>query len=163
MTTAIPTPFRSSAMSVKPEWIDYNGHMNMAYYNVLFDLCADEAYALLGLGPNYAENRGMTTYTGEFKITYKRELHLGDEVNVTLQLIDHDEKRFHTYQEIWHVDGWLAATAEALALHIDRSGPRVAPFPPDIAAKFAQMQEAHNALPRPTSIGKGIGIQRKPS
>lgn len=152
-------PFMSSVMQVKPEWIDYNGHLNMAYYNVLFDLCADEAYELLGLGPDYARTRGFTSYTAEFHICYLRELHAGDRVRVSLQLVDHDEKRFHTYQELFHEDGWLAATGEALGLHIDMSGPRVAPFPPDVAAKFAAMAEAHAALPRPARAGRGIGIR----
>ena len=49
---------------------------------------------------------------------------------VTFQLIDHDAKRLRAYQEIRHVDGWLAATSETLSLHIDMSGPKVAPFPP---------------------------------
>jgi acyl-CoA thioester hydrolase len=148
-------------MSIEPQWIDYNGHLNMAYYNVLFDRCADEAYELLGLGPNYAKERRHTTYTAEFHICYVRELHLSDRVTCTFQLLDHDEKRFHTFQELRHVDGWLAATAETLALHVDMSGPKVAPMPPDIAANMAAMQAAHAALPRPERAGRSIGIRRK--
>ncbi len=43
-------------MRVEPQWIDYNGHLNMAYYNVLFDRCVDEAYELLGIGQHYLEH-----------------------------------------------------------------------------------------------------------
>lgn len=157
----IPAPFVSSVMSIEPGWIDYNGHMNMAYYNVLFDRCADEAYELLGLGADYAETRGFTTYTAEFHICYLRELHLSDKVTCTLQLVDFDEKRFHTFQELRHVDGWVAATGETMGLHIDMSGPRVAPFPQDVLDKFAAMHEAHAALPRPERVGRSIGIPRK--
>ena len=82
--------FRSSVMRVEPGWIDYNGHMNMAYYNVLFDRCADEVYELLGFGPDYAETEKHTTYTAEFHVCYVRELHLDDPVTVTFQLIDAD-------------------------------------------------------------------------
>jgi acyl-CoA thioester hydrolase len=148
-------------MSIEPEWIDYNGHLNMAYYNVLFDRCADEAYELLGLGPDYARERRHTAYTAEFHICYVRELHLSDRVTCTFQLLDHDEKRFHTFQELRHVDGWLAATAETLALHVDMSGPKVAAMPPDIAANMAAMQAAHAALPRPERAGRSIGIRRR--
>ncbi|WP_296765194.1 thioesterase family protein [Sediminimonas sp.] len=155
------TPFTSSVMEVQKDWIDYNGHMNMAYYNVLFDHCADEAYEALGLGPRYAETRRMTTYTAEFHICYLRELHLGDKVRSTFQLLDHDEKRFHTFQELWHEDGWLAATGESLTLHIDMAGPRVAPFPPDIHEAVAAMMHDHAALPRPERAGRAIGIKRK--
>ncbi|MFK7753341.1 MAG: thioesterase family protein [Sedimentitalea sp.] len=153
-------PFVSSVMEVDPAWTDYNAHMNMAYYNVLFDRCADQVYEMFGFGPEYAA-RGFTTYTGEFHICYVRELHEGSKVRVSFQLIDHDEKRFHAYQEIRHEDGWLAATGEAMALHIDRSGPRVAPFPSDIKAKLEVMQAAHDVLGRPERVGRGIGITRR--
>ena len=95
-------PFRSSIMTVRPEWIDYNGHLNMAYYNVLFDHCADEVYDLIGFGPDYHKTTGNTTYVAEFHLAYVRELHVNDPVTVTFQLIDFDSKRFHSYQEIWH-------------------------------------------------------------
>lgn len=157
-----PSSFLSSVMTVKPEWIDYNGHLNMAYYNVLFDTGVDEAYLDLGFGPEYAKTRGHTTFTAEFHVCYVRELHVGDRVRASFQLIDHDDKRFHTYQELRHEDGWLAATGEGLGLHIDMSGPRVAPFPPDIAERVAAMAAEHAALPRPERVGRAIGIRRKP-
>jgi acyl-CoA thioester hydrolase len=154
-------PFVSSTMEVIEDWIDYNGHLNMAYYNVIFDRCADEAFALLGMGPDYASQRKLTTYTAELHVCYVRELHLGHKVHSTFQLLDHDEKRFHFYQELLHEDGWLAATAEVLTLHVDMSGPRVAPFPPDIWDRFEAMREAHSTLPRPERAGRSIGIRRK--
>jgi acyl-CoA thioester hydrolase len=159
--SAIPTPFVSSLMDIEKEWIDYNGHLNMAYYNVLFDRCVDEAFLVLGMGPDYARDRRLTTYTAEFQVCYLRELHLGSRVRCTFQLLDHDEERFHTYQELRHEDGWIAATGESLGLHIDMSGPRVAPFPADIAANFDAMRQAHSALPRPERAGRAIGIPRK--
>lgn len=157
----IPAPFTSSVMEVEPQWIDFNGHMNMAYYSVLFDRCADQAYGLMGFGPDYIRTRNLTTYTAEFHICYVRELHVGAKVRSTFRLIDFDAKRFHTYQEIWHEDGWLAATAESLALHIDMSGPRVCPMPADVLDKMAALKAAHDVLPRPERLGRSIGIPRK--
>jgi acyl-CoA thioester hydrolase len=154
-------PLVTSEMGIQPDWIDYNGHLNMAYYSVLFDRSADDAYALLGMGPDYAKERRFTTYTGEFHICYLQELHLDHRVRCRFQLIDFDEKRFHTYQELFHVDGWLAATAESLTLHIDMAGPKVAPFPPDIHERLRKMHEAHAALPRPDRVGRSIGIKRR--
>ncbi len=156
------TPFRSSTLTVRPEWIDYNGHLNMAYYNVLFDQAADEIYEQLGFGPDYQRNTGNTTYTAEFHLSYVRELHVNDAVNVTFQMVDFDAKRFHSYQEIWHSDGWLAATGEAMTLHVDQSGPRVAPMPDDVYAKVSALHAAHAALARPSRVGASIGIRRKP-
>ncbi|MEO0400816.1 MAG: thioesterase family protein [Pseudomonadota bacterium] len=154
-------PFRSSVMTVKPEWIDYNGHLNMAYYNVLFDEGADEVYPLMGFGPDYHAATGNTTYTAEFHLTYVRELHVNDPVTVTFQLVDFDEKRFHSYQEIWHSDGWLAACGEAMTLHVDQSGPRVAAMPADVLAKVAALAQSHADLPRPDRAGASIGIRRR--
>lgn len=154
-------PFVSQVLSVEKEWIDYNGHMNMAYYNVLFDRCADEAFEIMGMGPAYAGKRRLTVYTAEIHVCYVRELHLGDRVTCTFQLLDHDEKRLRFYQELHHSDGWLSATAETLTLHIDMAGPRVAPFPPDIREKVEQMAASHAGLPMPERAGRSIAIARR--
>ncbi|WP_324755033.1 thioesterase family protein [Roseovarius sp. Pro17] len=154
-------PALSDWMVVRPEWIDYNGHLNMAYYSVLFDDGIVDVYRLIGFGADYARTRGMTTYVADFRVRYLRELHEGDRVRCSVQLLDHDAKRFHSFQQLIHEDGWVAATAEALTLHIDMSGPRVAPMPDDIAARVAAMQAAHNALPVPEAVGLPMGIRRK--
>ncbi|MEP9371787.1 thioesterase family protein [Mesorhizobium sp. KR1-2] len=157
----IQAPFVSQEMEIEKDWIDYNGHLNMAYYNVIFDRGSDGALELLGVGADYARDRKLTIYTAEVHICYVRELHLGDKVTVSFQLIDHDEKRLRAYQEIRHVDGWLAATSETLSLHIDMSGPKVASFPEDIQAQVDGMAAAHATLPVPERAGRSIGIKRK--
>src|SRR5438552_2537470 len=73
-------PFVSSVMRVEPGWIDYNGHLNMAYYNVLFDRAVDEAYELIGIGAAYLEKRRRSTFTAEVHVRYLRELHAGHPV-----------------------------------------------------------------------------------
>ncbi|RCS24481.1 thioesterase [Phyllobacterium salinisoli] len=153
--------YRSAPIAIEKEWIDYNGHLNMAYYNVVFDRGGDEFLAELGFGPSYAAERKLTIYTAEVHICYVRELHLDDAVTVTSQLIDFDEKRLHTYNEIIHRDGWVAATAEVLSLHIDMSGPKVSPFPADIRPKLEFYRDAHSKLPMPTRVGRAIGIRKK--
>ncbi len=154
-------PFISTVMGIQKDWIDYNGHLNMAYYNVLFDRGADQAFELMGLGPDYAKERRLTIYTAEIHVCYVQELHLGDEVVVSFQLLDHDDKRLRAYQEIRHVDGWLAASCEALSLHIDMSGPKVAPFPADIQSLVDKLAAEHAGLPTPERAGRSIGIRRK--
>ena len=152
----------SSVQAIEKDWIDYNGHLNMAYYNVLFDRCLDEAFDGLGIGPSYARDRRLTTYTAEIHVCYVRELHLDHKVVGTFQIIDHDDKRLRFYQELRHAtEGWLAATSEQLALHVDMSGPKVVPFPPDIAARIQDMREAQAGLPMPERAGRSIGIRRK--
>ena len=158
---SVQAPFVSRVQEIEKEWIDYNGHLNMAYYNVLFDRCADEAFEFLGMGPTYAQTRRLTTYTAELHVCYVRELHLGDKVRCRFHLLDHDEKRFHAFQELHHVDGWLAATSEVLTLHVDMGGPKVCPFPDDILANLKAMRAAHAALPVPERAGRSIAIRRK--
>ncbi|MER8399120.1 thioesterase family protein [Mesorhizobium sp. M1348] len=157
----IPAPFVSRAMEIEEAWIDYNGHLNMAYYNVLFDRCSDEAFEMMGMGPDYVRERRLTIYTAEVHVCYVQELHLDHKVTVSFQLLDHDEKRLRAYQEIRHLDGWLAATSETLSLHVDMAGPKVAPFPADVLAKVEAMRAAHAALPMPERAGRSIGIRCK--
>lgn len=158
---ALPAPFTSKPMAIQEDWIDYNGHLNMAYYNVLLDRCSDDAFEAMGLGADYARDRKLTIYTAEVHVCYVQELHLGDEVTVSYQLIDHDSKRLRAYQEIRHADGWLAATSESLSLHIDMAGPKVVAFPDDIAARVEALAKIHAGLPMPERAGRAIGIKRK--
>ena len=155
-----PAPFLSAFHSVEEGWIDFNSHMNMGYYTVLFDRCADEAFAEIGFGPEYVAARNHTTFTAEFHVRYLRELKLGDRVRSSFHLLDHDDKRFHSFQELYHEDGWLAATGEGMTLHVDLSGPRVVAMPADVLSRVRSMATAHARLPRPEGVGSRIGIRR---
>lgn len=156
------SPFVSSTMRVEPAWIDYNGHLNMAYYLVLFDRGIEEALALVGLGPDYVEARGMSYFTAELHTVYRRELSVGEAVRVTVQLVDHDEKRIHAYLEIRQLaEGWVAATCEKLFLHVDMKERKVVPFPADILANLAAMKHAHARLPRPAGLGRSVGLKTR--
>ena len=155
-------PFVSSLMKVEPEWIDYNGHLNMAYYNVLFDRAVDEAYELMGCGIAYLKETRHSTFTAEAHIRYLRELHAGAPVRVTLQLIDFDAKRMHYFEQLFHTEeGWLSATSENLALHVDMTKKKVAPFPDFITERLAKMKAAHAHLPVPDGVGRRIAMPPK--
>src|ERR1700691_3827230 len=92
-----PVPFLSSVMQIEPQWIDYNGHLNMAYYNVMFDRAIDELWLKLGIGPGYMKARQGSTFTAECHVRYLREIHLGDPVQVSILLIAADEDPRHTF------------------------------------------------------------------
>jgi acyl-CoA thioester hydrolase len=157
--TAIPTPFVSSVMRVEPSWIDYNGHLNMAYYNVLFDRAVDEVYELLGLGLAYVETSRHSTFTAEVHVRYLRELHAGDPVRVTFHLLGYDAKRLHYFEELHHAEeNWLSATSENMALHVDREARKTAAFSPQIAARLERMRAAHASLPIPEGAGRRIAM-----
>lgn len=155
-------PFVASTARVEPAWIDYNGHMNMAYYHVLFDRAVDEAFAILGLGPDYVSGRGASYFTAELHTRYLRELTVHTHVRTTVQLVDADDRRVHAYFEIHHLEeGWTAATCEILFVHVNLETRKASPFPDDIRANLDIMRASHGAMPRPAGIGRTIGIRRK--
>src|SRR5271154_402911 len=157
-----PAPFRSSVMQIEPQWIDYNGHLNMAYYNVMMDRAIDELWLQLGIGPTYMKERHGSTFTAECHVRYLREIHLGDPVQVSVWLLDADEKRLHTFEELRHAtEGWLSATSENMTVHIDMNVRKVAPFPPDIRTRIADVVKAHSGVSRPEGIGRSVGMPVK--
>ena len=154
-------PFVSSMMKVEPAWIDYNGHLTMAYYNVLFDRAVDEAFELLGCGADYVK-RGFSTFTAEVHVRYLRELHAGDPVRVTVQLLDYDAKRMHYFEQLFHAEaGWVSATSENMSLHVDMAAKKTVPFPAEVARCLAKMKAAHAQLPLPEAVGRKIAMPGK--
>jgi acyl-CoA thioester hydrolase len=155
----LPAPFLASVMQIEPQWIDYNGHLNMAYYNVMFDRAIDELWLRLGIGPAYMKQRNGSTFTAECHVRYLREIHLGDPVQVSILLVASDEKRLHTFEELRHAtEGWLSATSENMTIHIDMAARKTAPFPPDIRARINAVANAHATVPRPEGIGRKIAM-----
>src|SRR5581483_10971961 len=155
-------PFVSSLMRVEQQWIDYNGHLNMAYYNVLFDRAVDEVYELIGIGLEYLKTHRHSTFTAEAHVRYLRELHDNDPVRVTFQLIDFDAKRFHYFEQLFHAEeGWLSATSENMTLHVDMNARKTAAFPEAVTVRLARMKAAHAHLPVPDGAGRGIAMRAK--
>lgn len=156
-----PAPYTSSEMAIEPAWIDYNGHFNMAYYNVLFDRAADEIFALAGLGPDYVKT-GNSFFTLETHTSYLRELAPTDTVKVDIQLLDHDHKRVHYVQQMRHAkEGWVACVLEVIVSHVSLVTHKTSEFPPEVAVKIQEISSAHKHLPVPPQVGHKIGIPRK--
>jgi acyl-CoA thioester hydrolase len=154
-----PAPFLSSVMQIEPQWIDHNGHLNMAYYNVMFDRAIDEMWLLLGMGPGYVRERHGSTFTAECHVRYLREIHLGDPMQISILLLGADEKRLHTFEELRHAsEGWLSATSENMTIHIDMNTRKTAPFPPDIRARIEAVANALAGLLRPEGIGRNVAM-----
>jgi acyl-CoA thioester hydrolase len=157
-----PAPFLSSIMQIEPQWIDYNGHLNMAYYNVMMDRAIDELWLQLGVGPAYMKERHGSTFTVECHVRYLREIHLGDPVQVAAWLLGADEKRLHTFEELRHAgEGWVSATSENMTIHIDMTTRKTAAFPPDIRARIGDVLASHAALARPEGIGRKVTMPAK--
>ena len=153
------SPFVSSVMKVEENWIDYNGHLNMAYYNVLFDRAVDEVYALVRIGADYMRERKHSIFTAEVHVRYLREIHAGDPVRVTFQLLGYDSKRIHYFEQLYHAeDGFVSATSEVMSLHVDMEKKKTAAFPDAVERKLFAMLQAHSKLPRPEAAGRRIAM-----
>jgi len=144
---------------VRPEWIDSNGHLNLAYYVVVFDLATDALYAALGIGDVYREATGFSCFTAETHTLYEREVHLGDKLLVRAWLLGVDAKRVHYFHEMFHVDsGERSAAQELMALHIDMSIRRVAPFSAERYSALRQAAKAYAPAELPKGAGRRIGL-----
>ncbi len=158
----LSAPLDSHRSVVRPEWIDPNGHMNVGYYLVAFDHASDAICRQIGVDWNYAEHRLGMVFALEAHISYHRELHAGDPLRFTAQVLDHDAKRVHLFQSMYHAEaGWLAATNELLFMHIDFETRRASPWPEETMRRLEAIAAAHKALPRPEQAGRVIGIRRK--
>lgn len=159
--TVFSAPFRSGPMQVRAEWADYNGHLNMAYYHVLFDGALDVVLEPLGLGPEVARATGSSVFTVQAQVHYLRELHAGDVVRVETRLIAHDDKRLH-YVQTMRAEGsdQPAAVTENLLLHVNLATRRAAPWPAVVAERIARAVAAHEMLPLPEQVGRRVGLRR---
>jgi acyl-CoA thioester hydrolase len=144
---------------VRPEWIDSNGHMNLAYYVVVFDLATDKLYSALGIGDAYREATGNSCFTAETHTVYEREVRLGERLRVHTWLLGSDAKRLHYFHELFHVDsGERSAVQELMALHIDMRIRRVAPFPEEQRRALERAVAEYAPKEPPKGSGRRIAL-----
>ncbi|MDA9663895.1 thioesterase family protein [Candidatus Pelagibacter sp.] len=114
---------------IKKEWTDYNNHMNMAYYVLVFDQVWEVMLEKFKMGENSAKTTNMSTMVVETYTTYNNEVKEGDEVEINLTFFDHDKKRLHYKMEmIENSTQKLSATLEMLSLYIDLNKRKVSEF-----------------------------------
>ena len=119
-----------SSQKVIKDWIDYNNHMNVSYYLLIFDkFGADVLNDTFKMGEHSAKTTGKSTMIVESNITYNQELKIDDVVDVNLVYLDHDKKRLQYKMEMIHKEKkYLASTIEVLALYVDLNTRKVAEF-----------------------------------
>lgn len=155
-------PFQLWRETIRPEWTDFNRHMNLAYYVLVFDHATDPFFDAIGLGLDYRKRTNNSTFAVESHITYDAEVREGDEVTVTTQLLGFDEKRLNYFHCMYHAEkGYLAATTELLSVHVDMDIRRVAPMPAENLAILAEVLALHAELPRPQKAGRAIMLNPK--
>ncbi|WP_372398526.1 thioesterase family protein [Azospirillum sp. HJ39] len=143
--------------TVRPEWIDYNGHMNVAYYLLAFDHATDAVLDRFGIGKAYVAAENRSVFVVDAHLTYAREVTEGAPLRFASRLLGADAKRLHLFHEMRHAeDGWLAATAEFMLLHVDLASRKTNPFPPAVAEALARQAAAHGAEPWPPQAGRAV-------
>ena len=114
---------------IKKEWTDYNDHLNMAYYVLIFDKAWEVVLEKFNMGETSAKSTQMSTMVVETHTTYNNEVKEGDEVEIVLTFFDHDKKRLHFRLEMYEKKTKkLSATIEMLSLYINLKERKVAEF-----------------------------------
>ena len=122
-------PLNIANQIIKKEWTDYNNHMNMAYYVLVFDQIWELILEKFKMGEQSAKTTNMSTMVVETHTTYNNEVKEGDEVEINLTFLDHDKKRLHYKMEMIEKSSKkLAATLEMLSLYIDLNQRKVTEF-----------------------------------
>ncbi|MGP4051014.1 thioesterase family protein [Streptomyces sp. 2A115] len=151
---ASPTPAPALALfreTVRPEWIDYNGHLSEAFYVLVFGHATDAMMDATGMDDSYRADSGCSLYTVESHIRYLRDVPEGAHVVVRTRILGAGAKKAHFTHEMYVVgaprtepapDAAVAATSELLALHVDQKAGRAVPFPENVHGRLAALVEA---------------------
>lgn len=153
-----PAPLSGYSDAVDSEWVDYNGHMNVAYYVLAFDRATDCFFDRFGLAADYTRRGVGSVFVVDMNVSYRQELREGDAFEVAMQLLGFDEKRIHFFHEMYRLDRVLVATNEILALHVDLKRRRAGPIPTGAKTKLAALSMEHRELPLPDGVGRVIGL-----
>jgi carnitine 3-dehydrogenase len=157
----VEAPLRLYQAAVRPEWLDYNGHMSESCYLTAFGDASDALFRYVGIDEAY-RTAGRSFYTVESHINYLQEVGGGEPLGFTTQLLDLDEKRLQIFHAMVHgTSGALLATTEQMLLHVDMSEARTTPIDPEVYRALEAIMAAHADLPRPDQAGRRIAIKRK--
>lgn len=127
-----PSTFRQQ---VRPEWIDYNGHLSEAYYVLVFGFATDALMERTGMDARYRTDTGHSLYTVEAHVRYLHEVGPDAELLVTTRITERGAKKLRLAHEMT-VGETVVATEEIVALHVDSAQGRAVPFPDGIAAQL---------------------------
>lgn len=158
-----PAPVVVPNRIVRPEWIDYNGHMNVGYYGIAFDNALDVVLSdHLGVGVEHVEASGQGPYVVQSHLHFLAEMLEGQVFSVRFRLLDHDARRLHFFAEMLDdATGVLCATQEVMVVNVDHGTRRAAPYPEWAQRRFSRMQADHATLPPAPRVGAPLGIRRR--
>ncbi len=154
--------FEGTGLTVQPEWLDFNGHMNVAYYILAFAQVVDGVFDLLGVDADYRAARKHSMFALESHVTWQRELHLNDPLRITVQFLAADDKRLQSFYRMYHATkGYLAATSEWLQICVNLEARRSAHWDPQIRTRIDQALARQAHLPRAPETGRVIQVKKQ--
>ena len=145
--------------AIKPEWVDYNGHLNDAYYALVFSLAGEALYEALGLGEQWRQQQRRTIFTLDARTRYLREVHLGAQLSIKAHLLAADSRRMHFLLYMYAEDGKvLRATSEQVVMCIDPAITRAAAFDADGQQRISDLLNQHQHAAKPATVGRPLGL-----
>ena len=148
---------------VRPEWIDYNGHMNVGYYLMPFENATGAFCRHLDISKAYREGTNHAIFAAETHLTFEREVKAGDRLRFVSQLLDWAPKWFNLFHYMYNAEeGYLAATNQLLFVHVDLATRRAQPMSDVHQARLEKMMALHATVPMPAQAGRAIRPVRKP-
>lgn len=155
------SPIRTSTQIVKPEWCDYNGHMNVAYYTLAFENAAFEAQEVIDFGERYVKEDQKSIFTTKATYSFLQEMNQDEPLYIDYWIMDYAPKLIHVLMEMYHAEkGFMAAHTEQMMVNIDMRERRSAVITDDKQAILEQYKSAAQAHEFPKGIGDAIGIKR---
>lgn len=155
----VASPLALHEDTVRPNWIDYNGHMNEAAYLEAFGYASDALFRYIGIDEAYRA-AGKSFYTVETHINYFREVGTGEPLRFTTQLLGVDDKRMHFFHHMYHGrTDELLATTEQMLLHVDMNASSACPTEPRVKAALDAIMEAHGGLETPSQVGRQMAVK----
>ena len=137
----LSSPFRTKNQTVLGEWIDYNGHMNVAYYTLAFDKALDFFFEdVLNIGPSFVEKNKEGPFALKASYNYFSELLESESFFVDISILDFDSKRVHVFGEMRKDKSLeLSAVFETVLMNMDLSARKVKQYPNRVLELFLSL------------------------
>ena len=156
------TPIILSEKTVLRDWIDYNGHMNVAFYTLAFDNSLDEFLEnTLGIGETHASHNQQGPFVLQAHYHYLNEMSLGEKFNVRLLVVDCDEKRMHLCLDIFSVkQKKIIAVSETVLINVNLAIRKTEKYPTWALKRLGDLKNTHAHSNFPSVLGKPIGLKK---
>ncbi len=153
----VPAPLLLHCTTVRPEWVDYNGHMSEWCYLLVMGDNSDAFFRYIGIDDDHRAS-GASLFTVETHIRNLREASEHEDLSLTLRVLGVDAKRVHLVHEIIRPDGGVVATGEQMLVHVDTQAGKVSPLPATLFGRLQHIADAHTVLPWPDWVGHVMRI-----